>query len=93
VVEKAVRALFVGCAVGIAWGIRGDFGGYLGAMYPGAVLGIAFAFVTGQRSMFRWMPLLGVVSGLAIAAGGEMSYGVLHGYAKADTLSIIAMVT
>jgi hypothetical protein len=85
VVDKTVRALFVGCAVGIAWGIRGDFGGYLGAMYPGAVLGIAFAFVTGQRSMFRWMPLLGVASGLAIAAGGEMSYGVLHGYAKADT--------
>lgn len=84
--DRAVRALFVGCAVSIAWGIRGDFGGYVGAMYPGAMLGIAYAFATGRRSMFGWMPLLGVVSGLAIAAGGEMSYGVLHGYAKADTL-------
>ncbi len=82
--DRFVRALFVGCAVAIAWGIRGDFGGYLGAMYPGAMLGLAFA--TGQRSMFRWMPLLGLVSGLAIAAGGEMSYGILHGYAKSDTL-------
>jgi hypothetical protein len=85
VVERLTRALFVGFAVSIAWGIRGDFGGYVGAMYPGAALGLAFAFATGQPTMFKWMPLLGVVSSLSIAAGGEMSYGVLHGYAKADT--------
>lgn len=85
-VNRVIRALFVGCAVSIAWGIRGDFGGYLGAMYPGAVLGIAFAFASGHRHQLVWMPLLGIVSGLTIAAGGEMSYGILHGYAKSDTL-------
>ena len=83
--DRVARALFVGLAVGLGWGIRGDFGHLLGAMYPGAVLGLAFAFVSGQKSMFRWMPLLGAVSGLGIAAGGAMSYGLLHGYAKADT--------
>lgn len=84
--ERVIRALFVACAVSITWGIRGDFGGYLGAMSPGAALGLAFAFITGRRAMFQWMPVLGAVSGLVIAFGGEMSYGVLHGYAKADTL-------
>ena len=84
--DRILRALFVGCAVSIAWGIRGDFGGVVGATYPGAMLGIAYAFATGQRAMFRWMPILGVVSGITIGAGGEMSYGILHGYAKADTL-------
>lgn len=84
--DRVIRALFVGSAVSIAWGIRGDFGGYLGAMYPGAVLGLAFAFASGHRHQLAWMPVMGLVSGIAIAAGGEMSYGVLHGYAKADTL-------
>jgi hypothetical protein len=83
--DRLGRSLFVACAVGLAWGIRGDFGHMLGAAYPGAVLGMAFAYVTGQRSMFRWMPIVSAASALAISQGGRMSYGVLHGYAQADT--------
>ena len=84
--DRLIRALFVALAVGLGWGIRGDFGHELGAAYPGAALGLAFAFVTGQRSMFKWMPILGAVSALGIASGGAMSYGILHGYACSDTL-------
>ncbi len=83
--DRFFRAAFVALAVGLGWGIRGDFGHVLGAMYPGAALGLAFAFVTGQRSMFKWAPLLGALGALFISAGGRMSYGMLHGYAKADT--------
>ena len=83
--DRTLRALFVALAVGLAWGIRGDFGHVLGAMFPGAALGLAFAFVTGQKSMFRWMPLVGALTALTISMGGRMSYGILHGYAKADT--------
>ncbi len=84
--DRVFRALFVALAVGLGWGIRGDFGHWLGAMYPGAALGLGFAYVTGQKSMFTWIPLLGAIGGLGISTGGEMSYGLLHGYAKADTL-------
>lgn len=84
--DRFFRAAFVALAVGLGWGIRGDFGHSLGASYPGAALGLAFAFVTGQRSMFRWMPILGALGGLGIAIGGMMSYGILHGYAQSDTL-------
>ena len=83
--DRVLRALFVALAVGLGWGIRGDFGHMLGAMYPGAALGLGFAYVTGQKSMFKWMPLLGAVAGLGISTGGMMSYGILHGYAKSDT--------
>ncbi|MBI2422676.1 MAG: hypothetical protein HYV27_07590 [Candidatus Hydrogenedentes bacterium] len=83
--DRALRALFVAMAVGIAWGIRGDFGGVLGAMYPGAVLGLGFAFVSGQESILRRMPVLALLGGLLIGMGGDMSYGILHGYAKSDT--------
>ncbi|MCA9415234.1 MAG: hypothetical protein KC917_03150 [Candidatus Omnitrophica bacterium] len=81
-----MRSLFVALAVGLGWGIRGDFGHVVGAMYPGVALGLAFAFVTGQSSMTRWMPILGLAGGVGICAGGMMSYGILHGYAKSDTL-------
>lgn len=84
--DRILRSLFVALAVGLGWGIRGDFGHQLGAMFPGAALGLGFAYVSGQKSMFKWMPLLGLIGGLGIATGGTMSYGLLHGYAKADTL-------
>ena len=83
--DRFARALFVALAVGLGWGIRGDFGHVLGAMFPGAALGLGFAYVTGQKSMFKWMPLLGAIGGLGISTGGAMSYGILHGYAKSDT--------
>ena len=85
-VDRALRAVFVGLAVGMAWGIRGDFGGVDGAMYPGAMLGLAFCYVSGQESVMRRMPVIALLSGLFIGLGGNTSYGILHGYAKSDTL-------
>ncbi|MBI1390993.1 MAG: hypothetical protein GC154_21395 [bacterium] len=82
---RVLRALFVALGVGLAWGIRGDFGSVLGAMYPGAILGLGFVYVAAQPSLWRWAPVVGMVSALGISAGGEMSYGILHGYAKSDT--------
>jgi hypothetical protein len=83
--DRIGRSLFVALAVGLGWGIRGDFGHLLGAMFPGAALGLAFAFVSGQRSLFRWMPIIAALSALGIGSGGTMSYGILHGYAQSDT--------
>src|SRR5262245_17479388 len=80
--DKIGRSLFVALAVGLGWGIRGDFGHLIGAMYPGAALGLAFAYVSGQKSLFRWMPILAAGSAMAIGSGGTMSYGILHGYAQ-----------
>ena len=83
--DRIARALFVGLAVGLAWGIRGDFGHLIGAMYPGAILMLALAYVSGQDSALRSMPALAMASALGIGLGGNMSYGLLHGYAQADT--------
>jgi hypothetical protein len=83
--DRIGRSLFVALAVGLGWGIRGDFGHLVGAMYPGAVLALALAYISGQRSMFSWMPVLAALSAPAIGAGGMMSYALLHGYAQSDT--------
>ncbi len=85
--DRIARALFVAPAVGLAWGIRGDFGHLLGAMYPGAILLLALAYVSGQESLLRSMPVLAAASALGIGYGGNMSYGILHGYAQADTFN------
>jgi len=84
--DRLGRSLFVAWAVGLAWGIRGDFGHSVGAMYPGAILGLALAYVSGQRSLFLWMPILAALAAFGIGSGGTMSYGILHGYAQSDTL-------
>ena len=83
--DRFLRSAFVALAVGLGWGIRGDFGHLIGAMYPGAALGLAFCYVSGQKSLFRWMPFLAAISAVGIGTGGHMSYGILHGYAQADT--------
>jgi len=83
--DKVGRSLFVALAVGLGWGIRGDFGHLVGAMYPGAALALALAYVSGQRSLFLWMPILAALSAMAIGSGGSMSYALLHGYAQSDT--------
>lgn len=83
--DRIVRSAFVALAVGLGWGIRGDFGHLIGAMYPGACLAMGFAYVSRQRSLFLWMPVLAAVSAIGIGSGGAMSYGMLHGYAQADT--------
>jgi len=84
--DRILRSLFVSLAVGLGWGIRGDFGHLVGAMFPGAALGMGFAFVSGQKAALKWMPLVGAIGGLGIGLGGTMSYGILHGYAQSDTL-------
>lgn len=83
--DRILRSLFVACAVGLAWGIRGDFGGSTGAMYPGAILGLAFCYVAAQPLALRWMPAIALATGIFIGLGGMQSYGILHGYSMADT--------
>ncbi|MGD9723508.1 MAG: hypothetical protein AB7O59_19500 [Pirellulales bacterium] len=83
--DRIGRSLFVALAVGLGWGIRGDFGHVVGAMFPGACLGLGLAYVSGQRSLFLWMPIIAALSALGIGLGGTMSYGILHGYAQSDT--------
>ena len=49
--DRVGRSLFVAAAVGLAWGVRGDFGHVIGAMFPGAALGLAWVFVAGRPSL------------------------------------------
>ena len=79
--DRILRAAFVGVAVGMAWSLRGHYGL---SIFPGALLGMGFAYVSGQRGMFKWMPLLGAVAALGIS-NSNTTYGLLHAYASNRT--------
>ena len=83
--DKIARSLFVALAVGLGWGIRGDFG-HLVAQCTRRVLALGLCYVSGQRSLFLWMPILAALAAMGIGSGGRMSYALLHGYAQSDTL-------
>jgi len=78
--DRLLRAAFVSLALGIAWAIRGDYGGLMGVGYCGAVLAMGFAYVSGQRAMFRWMPLIAAIAALAFVYP-RAYYEPFHAYA------------
>ena len=62
-------------AMGLGWGIRGQFGHETGAMVPGALVGLALA-VVGSRELSPPDALrLAAVGALACFLGGVMTYG------------------
>ncbi len=66
-------ALLPALAMCLGWGIRGQFGGETGAMVPGALVGLALAFLSGWRG--RDAARLGAVGAFACSLGGMMTYG------------------
>jgi len=82
--DRLLRAVFVGMAVAIAWFIRGDYGGIWGVGFCGAMLGTGFAYVSGQRNMFKWMPLLAGVAAVTLYSCRSY-WEPFHGYATNKT--------
>ena len=72
--RRILTAAAVGAAAGaLGWGIRGQFGGQMGATVPGALFGlcVALVLVGGRRQALT----LGAVGALAFSMGGTMTYG------------------
>lgn len=75
-----MNILFVGLAVALGWGLRGQIGGEQGALIPGAMLGLAIAIASGKKHWLEKAPLLGAGGALGMSLGGIQSYGILIGY-------------
>ncbi len=71
---------FCAIVMALGWGLRGELGGFFGAMLPGTLLGAAIAVGDGRTGWLRRAPLLAMAGGLAFAIGGMMSYGRIIGY-------------
>jgi len=74
--------LFCGIVMALGWGLRGEFGGFGGAIIPGALLGLAISLTSRRPDWVRKGPLFGAAGVVAFGAGGLMNYGRLISYTK-----------
>lgn len=84
-----MNILFVGLAVALGWGLRGEIGGEQGALIPGALLGLAIAIASGKKRWLEKAPVIGAGGALGMSLGGIQSYGILIGYTQGiDMLNV-----
>lgn len=72
--------LFVGLALSIGWGVRGNWGHEYGAMIPGALAAMAAVLVSGRDDWHRRIPLFAFFGAVGWSFGGSMSYAHVIGY-------------
>ncbi len=58
----------------IGWGIRGQFGGEVGASIAGALGGMAVVLASGREDWYRRVAFFGMFGAIGWAYGGGMSY-------------------
>jgi hypothetical protein len=74
--KPAVLLVLLGAlSVSLGWGIRGTFGGGLGAMVPGAFAGLCVAYAAGRARDEMEVLRLAAVGAMAMSFGGSMTYG------------------
>jgi len=83
--HEAVIILLPALAMGLGWGIRGQFGHETGAMVPGALVGLALAAVSHREPSLSMALRLGAVGALACSLGGLMTYGHTIGLVQGET--------
>lgn len=72
--------LFCAVTMSLGWGLRGSIGGgSLGAMIPGAMIGLALCFFLGRESDAGLIAALGAVG---VGFGGQETYGQTVGLSQ-----------
>lgn len=66
--------LFVGLALSIGWGVRGNWGHEYGAMIPGALAAMAAVLVSGRDDWLRRIPFFAFFGAVGWSFGGSISY-------------------
>lgn len=73
--------LFAGFAVSYGWGMRGTvIGGERGALLPGAIIGIIFAYMSGNSFFTENFYLFAATGALTMFYGGSEPYGETLGF-------------
>lgn len=68
--------IFTSLAASYAWGMRGTkIGGEKGAMLPGAVLGLIFAWFSGSDLIRENFFVFSAIGAMAMSYGGSQTYG------------------
>lgn len=72
-------------AMAYGWGWRGSYGHEAGAMFPGALLGIAICLASGRPDWRKRAAVAGLFGAIGWSWGGAMSYMEHTFYVKSDS--------
>lgn len=78
--------LLVASSLSIGWGIRGNYGHELGAMFPGTLAAIAACLVSNRADWHRRVAYFALFGGMGWAFGGSISYMQVIGYTHSGHL-------
>ncbi len=71
---RPMAIVCVAAALSIGWGIRGNYGHEIGAMFPGALAALAACLVSGRADWQARWPYFALWGGLGWGFGGSISY-------------------
>ena len=77
--------LFVGVALSIGWGIRGNFGHQWGAALPGALAAMAVVIISRRQDWIDRVAYFGVFGAMGWALGACVAYMVAIDYASSGS--------
>ena len=76
------RSCWRDLSLSIGWGIRGNYGHEIGAMFPGALAAIAVCLLSGRQDWRERVAYFACFGALGWALGGSMSYMQVIAYAQ-----------
>ena len=74
--------LLAGLSLSIGWGIRGNYGHEVGAMFPGALAAIAVCLLSGRQEWRERVAYFACFGALGWAFGGSISYMQVIAYSQ-----------
>src|SRR5580704_1428524 len=74
--------LLAGLSLSIGWGIRGNYGHEVGAMFPGALTAIAVCLLSGRQEWRERVAYFACFGALGWAFGGSISYMQVIAYSQ-----------
>ncbi len=78
---RPLSILLAALSLSIGWGIRGNYGHEIGAMFPGALTAIAVCLLSGREDWRRRVCQFALFGMLGWGFGGSISYMQVVGYA------------
>jgi hypothetical protein len=79
--RSPLALLLVGLSLSIGWGIRGNYGHEVGAMFPGAIAAIAVCLLSNREDWRERVAYFALFGALGWGLGGSISYMQVIAYA------------
>ncbi|MCY1723212.1 hypothetical protein OU798_22880 [Prolixibacteraceae bacterium Z1-6] len=81
-----ISIVILGMTMGTAWAVRGQFGHEQGAAWAGAIGAFGLIIVSNRKDWLQKLFVTALASAIGWGVGGMISYGVVVGYGRSESL-------